>query len=52
VQGIEDNRATSLAAGFNFAFVIGKSFDTPLSPQEFSSNKEADLLLSEPAFDR
>jgi hypothetical protein len=31
VQGLEDNKGISLAAGGNFAFVIGKSFEAPLS---------------------
>ena len=32
VQGLEDNRANYLAVGSNFAFVIGRSFEAPLSP--------------------
>lgn len=33
VQGLEDNKGITLAAGGNFAFVIGKSFEAPLSSQ-------------------
>jgi hypothetical protein len=37
VQGLEDNKANYLAVGSNFAFVIGKSFEAPLTPSQIVS---------------
>jgi hypothetical protein len=45
---LEENKANYLAVGSNFAFVIGKSFEVPLSPIQLESPSKEVLPVMTP----
>jgi len=45
---LEENKANYLAVGSNFAFVIGKSFEVPLSPIQLESPSNEVLPVMTP----
>ena len=47
VQGLEENRANCLGVGANYAFVIGRSFEAPMSSRNQSPVKSLRLNSSQ-----